>query len=90
MYAARSIHSNRMYAFKVIHKATVESSKRNKSKLLAELKIHKSMRHTHIVRFIDQFEDNDNVYFKLELCSSGVRLRSSNSSTPRPRSHARC
>ncbi|KDN52887.1 Pkinase-domain-containing protein [Tilletiaria anomala UBC 951] len=59
------------YAFKVIHKATVSSSKRNKSKLLAELKIHKSMKHKHIVRFLDQFEDEENVYFRLELCANG-------------------
>jgi serine/threonine protein kinase len=72
VYAARSRKDGQTYAFKVIHKPTIESSKRNKSKLLAELKIHKSMKHTHIVRFIDQFEDRENVYFRLELCSNGV------------------
>ena len=70
MYEASDARG-RSFAFKVIHKATIESSKRNKSKLLAELKIHKSMRHHHIVRFLDQFEDKDNVYFKLELCRHG-------------------
>lgn len=64
------------YAFKVIDKASVLSSKRNRGKLLAEMKIHKSMRHPHIVGFLDEFEDTANVYFKLELCAYGVRFLS--------------
>lgn len=34
--------------------------------------IHRSLSHHHIVRFEDVFEDDQNVYFRLELCASGV------------------
>ncbi|KAH9039674.1 kinase-like domain-containing protein [Lactarius hengduanensis] len=37
----------------------------------AEIKIHKALDHLNIVRFIDCFEDDDNVYMTLELCPSG-------------------
>jgi serine/threonine protein kinase len=34
--------------------------------------IHKSMNHPNIVGFEEAFEDEANVYFRLELCSGGV------------------
>ena len=40
-------------------------------KLYDEIKIHRSLQHTNIVRFGDCFEDPDNVYMTLELCQSG-------------------
>jgi len=39
--------------------------------LYAEIKIHRSLEHPNIVQFQDCFEDNDNVYMTLELCTSG-------------------
>lgn len=35
---------------------------------MSEIKIHKSLKHEHIVRFEHFFEDSDNVYILLELC----------------------
>lgn len=37
---------------------------------MSEIKIHKSMRHDGIVDFRTYFEDQDNVYILLELCSN--------------------
>lgn len=39
--------------------------------LYAEIKIHRSLAHPNIVRFQECFEDDDNVYMTLELCTSG-------------------
>ncbi len=39
-----------------------------KKKLLNEIKIHRALRHTHVVRFERFFEDDVNVYILLELC----------------------
>lgn len=43
---------------------------RAKNKLLAEIKIHRSLQHRYIVGFETFFEDRTNVYIILELCSS--------------------
>lgn len=42
--------------------------------LLAEIKIHKSLDHERVVRFLHYFEDRHNVYIILELCHNRVRL----------------
>ena len=61
-------------AFKVIAKSAIMQSKKNRQKILAEIMIHKSLKHVHIVGFEDVFEDSENVYFVLELCHNGVRI----------------
>ncbi len=35
---------------------------------MSEIKIHRSIRHTHVVKFEHFFEDSENVYILLELC----------------------
>jgi len=40
-------------------------------KLLYEIAIHKSLKHPGVVKFIDHFEDEKNVYIILELCTDG-------------------
>ena len=45
-----------------------QSKRENKTKLLSEIKIHKSLRHPNIVNFVDCFEDDVNVYILLEIC----------------------
>ena len=62
-------------AFKVIAKSAIMQSKKNRQKILAEIMIHRSLKHVHIVGFEDVFEDSENVYFVLELCHNGVCLR---------------
>lgn len=58
-------------AFKVIAKSAIMQSRKNRQKILAEIMIHKSLNHHHIVKFEDMFEDAENVYFVLELCHNG-------------------
>lgn len=41
--------------------------------VLAEILIHRSLSHPNIIKFHDLFQDEENMYFKLELCSNGVR-----------------
>ena len=43
----------------------------NRDQLYAEIKIHKALNHSNIVRFLDCFEDEENVYMTLELCPNG-------------------
>lgn len=61
----------RKKAFKVIAKAAIAKSRKNRQKILAEIMIHKSVDHIHVVKFEDCFEDDSNVYFRLELCRNG-------------------
>jgi hypothetical protein len=43
-----------------------------REQLQTEIKIHKSLFHKHVVRFEDVFEDKENVYIIMELCSNQV------------------
>uniref|UniRef100_V5EQ41 Serine/threonine-protein kinase n=2 Tax=Kalmanozyma brasiliensis (strain GHG001) TaxID=1365824 RepID=V5EQ41_KALBG len=61
----------RRKAFKVIAKSAIAKSRKNRQKILAEIMIHKSVDHIHVVKFEDCFEDDTNVYFRLELCRNG-------------------
>ncbi|KIR55150.1 PLK/PLK1 protein kinase [Cryptococcus gattii Ru294] len=57
-------------AVKVVSKASIKT-KKNKTKLWAEIKLHQMLAHPNIVRFDDCFEDEENVYMILELCHHG-------------------
>ncbi|RXW18558.1 hypothetical protein EST38_g7293 [Candolleomyces aberdarensis] len=57
-------------ACKVVTKSALKT-KKAKTKLYAEIKIHRSLDHPNIVTFQDCFEDDDNVYITLDLCRSG-------------------
>jgi len=59
--------SGDVFAAKTVAKASIKSDK-TKTKLLSEIKIHKSMSHPNIVQFVDCFEDDVNVYILLEIC----------------------
>ena len=37
---------------------------------MSEIKIHRSVKHQHVAQFIHFFEDVENVYILLELCSN--------------------
>jgi len=41
---------------------------------MREVQLHRSLDHTHIVKFHNYFEDSDNIYFILEYCSRKVSL----------------
>lgn len=62
--------SGKIFAAKTVAKISIKSEKTRK-KLLSEIQIHKSMKHTNIVQFIDCFEDDTNVYILLEICPNG-------------------
>ncbi|KAJ7068077.1 kinase-like domain-containing protein [Mycena amicta] len=62
--------SNKRLACKVVTMSSLKT-KKAKTKLYAEIKIHRSLSHPNIVTFIDCFEGDDNVYITLELCPSG-------------------
>ncbi|KAF7355130.1 Serine/threonine-protein kinase [Mycena sanguinolenta] len=62
--------NNKRFACKVVTMTSLKT-KKAKTKLYAEIKIHRSLAHPNIVQFIDCFEGDDNVYMTLELCASG-------------------
>ncbi|KAJ6539139.1 kinase-like domain-containing protein [Mycena capillaripes] len=62
--------NNKRLACKVVTMSSLKT-KKAKTKLYAEIKIHRSLSHPNIVTFIDCFEGDDNVYMTLELCPSG-------------------
>ncbi|KAH9053351.1 kinase-like domain-containing protein [Lactarius vividus] len=69
VYQVRDSRNNYL-ACKVVTKSSLKT-KKAKTKLYAEIKIHKALDHPNIVQFIDCFEDDENVYMTLELCPSG-------------------
>lgn len=63
------METNEVVASKVIPKNTLTKS-RAMQKLKSEIKIHKSLSHTGVVKFKHYFEDTENVYILLELCTN--------------------
>jgi polo-like kinase 1 len=66
-YEVTDMEKNRILAAKIVSKASL-TKKRALEKLLAEIKIHKSLQHEYIVHFEHVFEDKENVYILLEIC----------------------
>lgn len=58
-----------LYAAKVVVKASLTKS-RAKQKLMSEIKIHRATKHSGVVGFEHFFEDAENVYILLELCTN--------------------
>ncbi|KIM34660.1 hypothetical protein M413DRAFT_33120 [Hebeloma cylindrosporum] len=69
VYEVQDVRGARL-ACKVVTKSSLKT-KKAKTKLYAEIKIHRSLQHPNIVNFQECFEDSDNVYMTLELCPSG-------------------
>ncbi|CCX31387.1 Similar to Serine/threonine-protein kinase plo1; acc. no. P50528 [Pyronema omphalodes CBS 100304] len=55
------------FAVKAVAKSSLQSE-RMRGKFLGEIQVHKTMQHPNIVRFIEVFEDDENIYMILELC----------------------
>jgi polo-like kinase 1 len=68
-YEFSNLETKRVTAAKIIQKSTLTKS-RAKQKLMSEIKIHRSLHHPNIVGFEHFFEDAENVYILLELCSN--------------------
>ncbi|CAG9463967.1 unnamed protein product [Pedinophyceae sp. YPF-701] len=56
------------WACKVVNKASLVKP-RAKAKLKTEIEIHEQLIHTHVVRYVDAWDDDQNVYILMELCS---------------------
>ena len=68
-YEFTRIDNNKVMAAKIIPKKSL-TKQRHKQKLLSEIKIHRSLNHPHVVKFEHVFEDNENVYILLEMCTN--------------------
>ncbi|OCH85271.1 Pkinase-domain-containing protein [Obba rivulosa] len=69
VYEIRDAYGARL-ACKVVTKSSLKT-KKAKTKLYAEIKIHKALNHPNIVQFQDCFDDDEHVYMTLELCPNG-------------------
>lgn len=67
VFEVTNIESKRVMAAKIIAKENLKKS-RQRQKLMSEIKIHKALRHPHIVHYEHVFEDQTNVYMLMELC----------------------
>ncbi|KAG7264541.1 hypothetical protein CRUP_000585 [Coryphaenoides rupestris] len=67
-YEMTDLTSNKMYAVKVIPQSRV-SKPHQRDKITNEIELHKTLSHKHVVKFSHHFEDQDNIYIFLELCS---------------------
>ncbi|XP_061550278.1 serine/threonine-protein kinase PLK3 [Phycodurus eques] len=67
-YEMTDLSSNKMYAVKVIPQSRV-SKPHQREKITNEIELHKTLSHKHVVKFSHHFEDHDNIYIFLELCS---------------------
>ena len=68
-YEFTNLANEKVSAAKIIPKNSLKKS-RHRQKLLSEIKIHRSLVHKNIVNFEHVFEDADNVYILLELCTN--------------------
>ena len=68
-YELTNQESRKLLAAKIVPKASLTKS-RAKQKLMSEIKIHRSLHHQYIVGFEHFFEDPENVYILLELCTN--------------------
>uniref|UniRef100_A0A673BB00 polo kinase n=1 Tax=Sphaeramia orbicularis TaxID=375764 RepID=A0A673BB00_9TELE len=62
------LSNNKMYAVKVIPQSRV-SKPHQRDKITNEIELHKTLSHKHVVKFSHHFEDQENIYIFLELCS---------------------
>jgi polo-like kinase 1 len=69
VYEFMVLDSRRLIASKIISKDQLTKVRR-RQKLMSEIKIHKSLSHPNIVKFEHYFEDDENVYILLELCTN--------------------
>lgn len=60
---------------KVINKNFLKKIPQAEKNLKNEVTIHKKLEHKRLVKYIDFFEDPDNYYMLLELCTNEVSSR---------------
>ena len=69
VYEFTCIETGQVCAGKLLPKSALGKA-RARQKLMSEIKIHRSLHHTNIVRFENNFEDEDYVYILSELCTN--------------------
>ena len=69
VYEVINMETKQISAVKVMEKAALTKA-RVRQKFMSEVKIHKSLHHSNIVKFESYFEDTENVYILLELCTN--------------------
>lgn len=67
-YEMTDLANNKMYAVKVIPQSRV-SKPHQRDKITNEIELHRMLSHKHVVKFSHHFEDQENIYIFLELCS---------------------
>ncbi|XP_036206013.1 serine/threonine-protein kinase PLK3 isoform X5 [Myotis myotis] len=67
-YEVTDTETGSAYAVKVISQSRI-TKPHQREKILNEIALHRGLQHRHIVRFSHHFEDADNIYIFLELCS---------------------
>ncbi|XP_053549525.1 serine/threonine-protein kinase PLK3 [Bombina bombina] len=60
--------TNKVYAVKVIPHSRV-SKPHQREKIVNEIELHRELHHKHVVKFSHHFEDSENIYIFLEICS---------------------
>jgi polo-like kinase 1 len=68
-YEMKRVDTGKIYAAKLFEKKALVNQK-SRNKLINEIKLHKKLHHQNIVNFEHFFEDKENVYILLELCSN--------------------
>jgi polo-like kinase 1 len=68
-YEIKCVETKKVFAAKLFEKKALTND-RSRKKLINEIKLHKRLHHANIVNFEHFFEDKDNVYILLELCSN--------------------
>ncbi|KAG8549788.1 hypothetical protein GDO81_019736 [Engystomops pustulosus] len=67
-YEMTEISTNKTYAVKVIPHSRV-AKPHQREKIVNEIDLHQQLHHKHIVKFSHHFEDSENIYIFLEICS---------------------
>lgn len=70
VYKVKDRISNEFFALKIIDKMKLSQQRLNK-RLKNEISLQTELSHECIVKLFDYFEDQENVYLLLELCSGG-------------------
>ena len=60
------------YALKIFNKINLYKENDKGSRILTEIKIHRSLNHAHICKYEHSFEDKKNVYILMEYCENGT------------------
>ena len=67
-YEITDMDKNIKYACKLVTKSSLGRT-HSKQKLMNEIKVHKSLKNQFVCQIVHFFDDDDNIYIILELCT---------------------